>query len=96
MNTGQDHGKVDFSDEPLLCYYADLFRENFPVDSSGKLWLVDFDVTGVLPASFASFPLDVKYKHPLPIPIRNTIPLERSKNLKPMFRAYRLIQMSAE
>lgn len=96
MNTGQDYGKVDFSDEPLLCYYGDIYRENFPVDTSGKLWLVDFNATGVLPASFASWPLDVKCKHPLPIPIRNTIPLGRSKNLKPMFRAYRLIQMVSE
>ncbi|KAL4780144.1 hypothetical protein BJX76DRAFT_351209 [Aspergillus varians] len=92
--TGQDCGAVDFSDEPLLCYYSDIYRENFPVDRSGNLWVVDFDITGVLPASFASWPLDTKYKHPLPIPIRRTIPLGTSKNLKPMFRAYRFNQMS--
>lgn len=85
---------MDFSDEPLLCYYGDIYRENFPVDRSGNLWVVDFDTTGVLPASFASWPLDTKYKHPLPIPIRRTIPLSTSKNLKPMFRAYRFNQMS--
>lgn len=27
----------------------------------------DFDTTGVLPASFVSWSLDTKYKHPLPI-----------------------------
>ncbi|KAL4793306.1 hypothetical protein BDV19DRAFT_380259 [Aspergillus venezuelensis] len=94
-STGQDHGTVDFSDEPLTCYYGDIYRENFPVDLSGNLWVVDFDITGVLPASFASWPLDTKYKHPLPIPIQKTIPLGTSKNLKPMFRAYRFNQMSA-
>ncbi|KAI9374046.1 hypothetical protein BJX61DRAFT_551835 [Aspergillus egyptiacus] len=92
--TGQDYGMVDSSDEPLLCYYGDIYRENFPVDRSGNLWVVDFDITGVLPASFASWPLDTKYKHPLPIPVRRTIPLGTSKNLKPMFRAYRYNQMS--
>ncbi|KAL5336053.1 hypothetical protein BJX70DRAFT_390247 [Aspergillus crustosus] len=92
--SGQDYGTVDFSDEPLLCYYGDIYRENFPVDQSGNLWVVDFDTTGVLPASFASWPLDTKYKHPLPIPIRRTIPLGTSKNLKPMFRAYRFNQIS--
>ncbi|KAL4882760.1 hypothetical protein BJY04DRAFT_216859 [Aspergillus karnatakaensis] len=93
-STTQDHGTVDFSDEPLLCYYGDIYRENFPVDQSGNLWVVDFDITGVLPASFASWPLDTKYKHPLPIPVRRTIPLGTSKNLKPMFRAYRFNQIS--
>ncbi|RDW92807.1 uncharacterized protein DSM5745_00129 [Aspergillus mulundensis] len=70
--TGQDHGTVDFSDEALLCYYGDIYRENFPVDRLGTLWVVDFDVTGVLQASFASWPLNTRYKHPLPIPIRRT------------------------
>ncbi|BCS25047.1 uncharacterized protein APUU_41491A [Aspergillus puulaauensis] len=91
---GQDYGTVDFSNEPLLYYYSDIYRENFPVDQSGNLWVIDFDTTGVLPASFASWPLDTKYKHPLPIPIRRTIPLGTSKNLKPMFRAYRFNQIS--
>lgn len=95
-NTTRDFGVVDFSNEPLLCYYGDIYRENFPVDSSGRLWVVDFDVTGVLPASFASFPLDVKVRHPLPVPIRNTIPIERSRNLGPLVRAYRVIQISVE
>ncbi|KAL4934889.1 hypothetical protein BDV06DRAFT_208098 [Aspergillus oleicola] len=56
-NTRQEHSLVDSTDEPLLCYYGDIYRENFPVDSSGSLWVVDFDITGVLPASFASWPL---------------------------------------
>ncbi|KAL4956892.1 hypothetical protein BDW69DRAFT_181140 [Aspergillus filifer] len=91
-STGQGHGTVDFSDEPLTCCYGDICRENFPVDQCGNLW--DFDITGVLPASFAAWPLDTKYKRPLPIPIRKTIPLETSKNLKAMFRAYGFNQMS--
>ena len=87
---------VDFSDEPLVCYYSDINRQNFPVDIHGQLWVVDFRHTGVLPASFMSFVLDIKKKDPLPIPIRKTIPLETSKNLKPMFRAYGLIQMASD
>ncbi|KAL4968516.1 uncharacterized protein BDV14DRAFT_196820 [Aspergillus stella-maris] len=93
-STGQDHGTVNFTDEPLTCYHGDIYRENFPVDRVGNLWVVDFDITGVLPASFANWPLDTKYKHPLPIPVRETIPLGTSKNLKAMFRAYRFNQFS--
>lgn len=63
-------------------------------EESGNLWVIDFDITGVLPASFASWPLDTKYKHPLPIPIRRTIPLGTSRNLKPMFRVYSFNQIS--
>ncbi|PGH19680.1 hypothetical protein AJ80_03835 [Polytolypa hystricis UAMH7299] len=85
---------VDFSNEPLVCYYADIYRENFPVDVDGQLWVVDFQYIGVLPSSFMSFSLDIRFKHPLPAPVRKTIPIERSKNLKPMYRAYGLIQMA--
>ncbi|KAK2749950.1 hypothetical protein FQN55_002667 [Onygenales sp. PD_40] len=85
---------VDFSEEPLVCYYVDIYRENFPVDVNGQLWVVDFQYTGVLPSSFMSFNLDIRFKHPLPRPIRKTIPIEISKNIRPMHRAHGLIQMA--
>jgi hypothetical protein len=83
---------VDFRCEALICYYADICRQNFPVDRRWQRWAVNFRNTGVLPASFMSFILDVTFKDPLPIPIRKTIPLGTSINVKPMIRAYEAIQ----
>lgn len=71
-----------------------MYRENFPVDSSGELRAVDFQYTGVLPASFMSFVVDTESKHTLPGPIRKTIPVKRSKNLIPMARACNLLRMA--
>jgi hypothetical protein len=78
---------VDFSNEPLLCYYSDIYRDNFPVDTHGQLWVIDFQETGVLPASFMSFALRQHPLHPLRSPIIKTIPLPKSSNLGAMGRA---------
>ncbi|KAF4248158.1 hypothetical protein CNMCM8980_006277 [Aspergillus fumigatiaffinis] len=79
--------KVDFSTEPLLCYYADVHPSNFPIDKHGQLWVIDFDQAGVLPSSFMSCAIAAHPKKRLPVHIRKTIPLPKSSNLGPLGRA---------
>lgn len=44
-----------------------------------------------------SFALDMKFKDPLPlVALRMEIPIERTKNLRPVFRAYRILQIAVE
>ena len=31
--------KLDFSTEPLLCYYADM-HPSFPIDKQGQVWVI--------------------------------------------------------
>lgn len=58
---------------------------------------MDFEQVGVLPESFMSFALDMKFKDPLPlVALRMEIPIERTKNLRPVFRAYRILQIAVE
>lgn len=78
---------MNFSDEPLLCYYADIHHSNFPIDVRGQLWVIDFQQSGVLPASFMNFALRAHPRQSLPIRIAKTIPLEKSPNLAAMGRA---------
>jgi hypothetical protein len=78
---------VDFSTEPLLCYYADVHPSNFPIDKHGQLWVIDFDQAGVLPSSFMSYAIAAHPKKRLPVHIRKTIPLPKSSNLGPLGRA---------
>ncbi|KAF4230347.1 hypothetical protein CNMCM6805_000746 [Aspergillus fumigatiaffinis] len=79
--------KVDFSTEPLPCYYADVHPSNFPIDKHGQLWVIDFDQAGVLPSSFMSYAIAAHPKKRLPVHIRKTIPLPKSSNLGPLGRA---------
>ncbi|KAK9606790.1 hypothetical protein V6Z93_000368 [Aspergillus fumigatus] len=85
--------KVDFSNEPLLCYYADMHPSNFPIDKHGQLWVIDFDQTGVLPSSFMSYAIAAHPKKRLPVHIRKTIPLPKTSNLGPLGRATYLIKV---
>ncbi|GIK04655.1 hypothetical protein Aspvir_008738 [Aspergillus viridinutans] len=79
--------KVDFSTEPLLCYYADVHPSNFPIDKYGQLWVIDFEQAGVLPSSFMSYAIAAHPKKRLPVHIRKTIQLPKSSNLGPLGRA---------
>lgn len=89
---------VDFSTEKLICYYSDIYRHNFPVDKQGQVWVVDFDHASVLPASFMSFALDLRFKDPLPPALRAALILniERTKNLRAIQKAFRIMQMTAD
>ncbi|KAL2007662.1 hypothetical protein VTN00DRAFT_7644 [Thermoascus crustaceus] len=89
---------VDLSTEKLICCYSDIYRHNFPVDKQGQVWVVDFDHAGVLPASFMSFALDLRFKDPLPPALRAAlIPnVERTKNLRAMQKAFRIMQMAVD
>ncbi|KAJ9257924.1 hypothetical protein DTO207G8_1701 [Paecilomyces variotii] len=84
INGRQD--KVDFSNEPLMCYYADFHRSNFPVDVNGQLWVIDFEHAGVLPSSFMSYALRA---HPrgLSHTLRKEIPVPVSNNVVAMGNA---------
>ncbi|KAJ9213499.1 hypothetical protein DTO166G4_4942 [Paecilomyces variotii] len=89
-----DNDKVDFSNEPLMCYYSDLHRDNFPVDSNGQLWVVDFQQAGVLPSSFMTFALHSSRQRRLPLPIRKTIPVPETSNLKLISYVSYILQIS--
>lgn len=65
--------------EPLLCYYSDIYRDNFPVNTRGRLWVIGFQETGVLPASFMSFALRQHPLHPLPSSIIKNYPAPKVK-----------------
>lgn len=91
---GSDRIKHGFFDiqcesdhERMVCYYSDIYKENFPVDTNNQLWVVDFDQAGVLPESFMSLTLERPLRHPIPWEYRKDIPIERTRNLKAMLRA---------
>ncbi|KAF7115864.1 hypothetical protein CNMCM5793_003607 [Aspergillus hiratsukae] len=85
---------LDFSTEPLLCYYADVHPSNFPIDKYGQLWVIDFAQAGVLPSSFMSYAIAAHPKKRLPVRIRKTIPLPKSSNLGPLGRATYVLKTS--
>lgn len=75
---------MDFSAEPLVCYYADIHPSNFPIDIHGQLWVIDFAFTGVLPSCFMSYV--IVYRNRLPKHLAKTLPLPESPNLRPLAR----------
>jgi hypothetical protein len=75
---------VDIKSEPLICYYSDINRSNFPVDRQGQLWVVDFQESGVLPASLMSFALRARHKHSIPVSLLKSVPLPRCDHLRAM------------
>lgn len=77
-----------------MCYYSDLHRDNFPVDSNGQLWVVDFQQAGVLPSSFMTFALHSSRQRRLPLPIRKTIPVPETSNLKLISYVSYILQIS--
>jgi hypothetical protein len=79
--------QVDLTHERMVCYYSDIYKDNFPVDINNQLWVIDFDQAGVLPVSFMSFTLERPLKDPLPWEYRKTIPIEQTENLKEMHTA---------
>ncbi|PKX93973.1 uncharacterized protein P174DRAFT_460098 [Aspergillus novofumigatus IBT 16806] len=79
--------RLDFSTEPLLCYYADMHPSNFPIDKHGQLWVIDFDQAGVLPSSFMNYAIAAHPKKRLPVSTRKTIPLPKTSNLGSLGRA---------
>lgn len=57
-----------------MCYYCDIHCGNFPIDRQGQLRAIDFNETGVLPASFIVYGI-------------RGHPLQRLKNLRAMGKA---------
>jgi hypothetical protein len=85
---------LDFSTEPLLCYYADVHPSNFPIDKHGQLWVIDFAQAGVLPSSFMNYALAAHPKKRLPVAFRKTIPLPKTSNLGAPGRATYVLKTS--
>ena len=91
-----EKGTVDFSDAKLCMYYSDMFWKNSPVDRQGQTWVVDFAHSGVLIQDLQSLVLDTWIRHPLLVAYRNKVPIDKSRNLKVMGRAWWGLQTSAD